>query len=259
VANFVLIHGVMHGGWFWQPVQSSLVAMGHRAVAPDLAGSGDDPTPLDLIDLDMISRRIVDVVLDAAAEGPVVLVGHSFGGAVIGEVAERVPASLLGLVYVAATLVPPGKSMREATGHSDQPLPFTSGERTVMRPEAELARRLFYNTCTPDRAERAARRLRPQATRPLSEPSTVTYERFGLVSRAYVECLQDQAIPVEIQRRMQANLPCNPVHTLDCDHSPPLSYSYELTDVLVSISEEFAGRGVPSVQEDEMEPDELVI
>ena len=259
MANFVLIHGVMHGGWFWQPVQSRLISLGHRAVAPDLAGSGEDPTPLDLIDLDLISRRIVDVVVDAAMDGPVVLVGHSLGGLVIGEAAERAPESLLGLVYVTATLVPPGENLHETLGLSGQPVAFTSGGSNVMRPDPQLARRLFYNTCTPERADRAARRLVPYTARPLLEPSTVTDERFGRVPRAYIECLQDQAIPIETQRRMQAALPCDPVRILDCDHSPAISASDELADILVSISEGFSVHSMASVHEAEPAADDEMV
>src|SRR5919201_217756 len=114
MTNFVMIHGAMHGGWFWQPVQEILVSRGHRVVAPDLAGSGADRTPLDLVNLDMMSRRIVDVVEVHGAGEPVVLVGHSMGGLVIGEVAERAPDRLLGLVYVTAALVPPGNNLFQA-------------------------------------------------------------------------------------------------------------------------------------------------
>lgn len=256
MVNFVLVHGAMHGGWFWEPVQTRLAELGHTALAPDLPGSGDDVTPRQLVDLDMVSRRIADVVLDAAADGPVVLVGHSFGGVVIGEVAERVPESLLGLVYVSGVIAAPGQSMVEALGAGDRPLPLLSEDGTVMRPDFDRAMQNFYAACSPDLAEQAARRLGEQATKPLLEPSTVTAERFGAVARAYVECLQDRAVPLEIQRRMQSVLPCAPVHRLDCDHSPQLSRPQELADVLVTIGAEFATRGATPVTEPEMALDQ---
>ena len=37
---------------------------------------------------------------------------------------------------------------------------------------------------------------------------------------AFIECLQDQAIPLSLQRSMQTAQPCDPVQILDCDHSP---------------------------------------
>ena len=264
MTNFVMIHGAMHGGWFWQPVQEILVSRGHRVVAPDLAGSGTDRTPLDLVSLDLMSRRIVDVVDAHGAGEPVVLVGHSMGGLVIGEVAERAPDRVLGLVYVTAALVPPGNSLFQALGREDQPIPFTNRDASLMRMDQASALQRFYGKATPQyRGDRAARRLVPQAIRPLTEPSTVTNQVFGRIHRAYVECVEDQAVPIETQRRMQAKLPCDPVFSLEADHSPTFSAEYELADALISAAEEFEARGpvfAPDAAAGEPHaPDELVL
>jgi pimeloyl-ACP methyl ester carboxylesterase len=258
MASFVLIHDAMHGGWFWQPVQTQLVSMGHHAVAPDLAGSGADPTPLDLVNLDMISRRIADVVIDVAMDGPVILVGHGFGGLVIGEAAQRVPEHLLGLVYVSGVLATGGSCLRDVLQDGSS-AGYTSPEGLVMWPDRQTAQDRFYNTSPPDRADRASRRLAAQAVRPLLEPATVTSARFGHVPRAYVECGQDRAIPLESQRRMRAVLPCDPVWTLDCDHSPAVSASEELTQILVSAGVRFAARGRVDVPQIQLEADEAVL
>ena len=53
--------------------------------------------------------------------------------------------------------------------------------------------------------------------------------------RHYVECLQDRAIPIEVQRSMHAAIPCR-VHALDASHSPFLSMPERLADVLDAIA-----------------------
>jgi hypothetical protein len=42
------------------------------------------------------------------------------------------------------------------------------------------------------------------------------------VPRAYIECLRDRAIPLELQRLMVAASPCR-VTSIDTDHSPLFS------------------------------------
>src|SRR5262245_17861037 len=100
MSTFVLVHGAWHGAWCWYKVVPQLTQAGHTAIAPDLPGLGRDRTPLAEISLDRWTEAICEIV-DAATE-PVVLVGHSRGGIVISEVAERRPARVATLVYLTA-------------------------------------------------------------------------------------------------------------------------------------------------------------
>jgi pimeloyl-ACP methyl ester carboxylesterase len=165
------------------------------------------------------------------------------GGIAISEAAERVPERIKGLVYVAAMLVPKGRSLQECAGESG------TNESLVLSPDARFMRcdpafasAVFYNRTDPDRAKDAVSRLRLQLLLPATEPLTVSQARFGSVCRAYIECLDDHAIPIALQRRMQAELPCDPVVTLDADHSPFLSMPGSLAAALLNIAERFADR-----------------
>jgi len=77
----VLVHGAWHGAWCWEPAVAALAADGISAVAIDLPGHGNDPGPMGDLHGDAAH---VAAVLDALS-GPVVLVGHAYGGAVITE------------------------------------------------------------------------------------------------------------------------------------------------------------------------------
>ena len=90
--QFVLVHGSFHGAWCWQHFTPYLEQRGHHVVAPNLPGSGEDPSLPENADLDSYATRIAGVI-DGLA-GPVVLVGHSMGGIISSQVAERRPRRL---------------------------------------------------------------------------------------------------------------------------------------------------------------------
>jgi pimeloyl-ACP methyl ester carboxylesterase len=91
-----LVHGAWHGRWCWVKTIAELEGMGHTVVALDLPGLGEDQTPPAEITL----QRYVDAVCDALGkeEEPVLLVGHSMGGIVVSEAAERLPEKIKRLV-----------------------------------------------------------------------------------------------------------------------------------------------------------------
>ena len=60
--------------------------------------------------------------------------------------------------------------------------------------------------------------------------------------RAYIECTDDNALPLKMQRKMQAALPCDPVITMDSDHSPFLSAPADLTAHLIALAATLAAR-----------------
>ena len=82
---------------------------GDRVVSLDLPGHGIDHTSIGQITLESYVDTVCDI-LDAESVR-VVLVGHSRGGIVISQVAERRPEKIRMLVYVAAYLIPNGQAM----------------------------------------------------------------------------------------------------------------------------------------------------
>ena len=95
--DVVLVHGGFVDGSGWQAVYDLLRVDGHRVGVvqnPTLSLQGDVAA----------TRRIIDAV-----EGPVVLVGHSYGGAVI--TAAGTHEKVAGLVYVAAFAPDRGESV----------------------------------------------------------------------------------------------------------------------------------------------------
>ncbi|MBL8675455.1 MAG: alpha/beta fold hydrolase, partial [Rhodospirillales bacterium] len=101
---FVLVHGAWHGAWCWQRLTPLLAARGHWSYAPTLSGCGERTAEIGPhITLDTHIDEIVQL-LYAHDLRDVVLVGHSYAGAVISGVADRVPQLLRRLVYLDAVI-----------------------------------------------------------------------------------------------------------------------------------------------------------
>jgi pimeloyl-ACP methyl ester carboxylesterase len=102
VSTYVLLHGAWHGGWVWRRVVPALRAAGHEVHAPTLTGVSDRAHLLSRAV--GLGTHVQDVV--ALIEGhdleDVVLVGHSYAGQVVTQVADRVPGRIAGRVYLDA-------------------------------------------------------------------------------------------------------------------------------------------------------------
>ncbi len=237
MSHYVLIHGAWHGGWCWHRVLARLERAGHRAIAPDLASLGRDRTAPESVTLALWADRIAALIEERA--DPVILVGHSLGGAVLSEVAERVPERIRMLVYVAAYLLENGRSVRdEAALDPDsqvgRAMMIAPDRRTAtLRPDA--LREACYGECTAEDVALASALLVPQALAPLATPIRVSPARFGRVPRSYIECSLDRVITPVAQRRMQAAMPCARRFSLASDHSPFFSHPAELTELLAGL------------------------
>jgi pimeloyl-ACP methyl ester carboxylesterase len=232
--HFILIAGAWHGSWCWQRVAPLLEARGARVTTPELPGMGDDNGDPREVTLAGWGRFVADIVI--SARDPVILVGHSRAGVVISQAAELVPERLSRLVYLSAYLLPENRTMaaeaRADTASLVAPnmVPSDSGVTCALR--AGVVREAFYGRCTDADAAWAIERLRPEPLKPLVTSPRISTAGFGGVRRAYIECTADRAVTLASQRRMQSALPCDPVFTLDSDHSPFLSSPQALADVL---------------------------
>lgn len=227
-STFILVAGAWHGPWCWHRLIPLLERDDARVIAPDLPPEGAE--------LEDWARLISEVV---ERNPGCVLVGHSRAGALISRAAELAPGSIRRLVYLSAYLLPDGDSVAEEARRDrgsqvvSNMVPVKRGLTCRIR-EAAL-RKIFYAECTDEDFEYARARLSPEPLRVLAAPVRTTHERFGRVPRAYIETLRDRAVTLEAQRRMQSLLPCDPVFTLDTDHSPFLSQPEALARILISI------------------------
>jgi pimeloyl-ACP methyl ester carboxylesterase len=196
---------------------------------------GEDKTALSGITLDLWARFVADLVEQQPE--PVVLVGHSRGGIVISQASEHVPDRIAALVYLTAFLVPDGASlwstMQQVPRDPSRPADLiVSDDRTRSTLVPAALRGTFYNTTSEEWVARAASLVGPEPMQPWLTPLRLTRQGFGRVPRAYIECLHDRAIPLQLQRLMVAATPCG-VTRMDTDHSPFFSAPEALCEQLL--------------------------
>jgi pimeloyl-ACP methyl ester carboxylesterase len=198
----VLVHGAWHGAWCWRRVVPLLQAAGHDVFAPTLTGLADRAHLLDrAINLDTHIEDVIGV-LESEELSDVVLVGHSYAGAVITGVADRAPSRLQSLVYLDAFLPVNGKRMvdyinparREATikageasGYVDPPdatlfglVPGTEDMTWVTR---RMTRHPFGTMAQPLRLERDGGANLRRTYIHCTKPGTGSFDQFADVLR----------------------------------------------------------------------------
>jgi len=233
MTTLILAHGACHGGWCWERVTPLLEAEGVRVLAPDLPEwqpGARDP-------IGFWGDFVADLARAAAPDDRVILCGHSRGGVVISAAAEAAPA-VSGLIYLAASLLPRGQTLTGAwRAHTDAAAEWIAPEPdgTSFRIAPGCYPRLFCPDSDAGTAARAEARLRTEPFAAFTTPMRITPARFGSIPRAYVETSRDIVIPLDFQRSMQAALPCEPVVTLDADHSPFLAMPERLAEVLIEL------------------------
>ncbi|MFF5290703.1 alpha/beta fold hydrolase [Paractinoplanes globisporus] len=270
--NFLFVHGAWHTAAHWNRLGEKLMAAGHRVYAIDLPGSGlnagfptsylrndfellaTEPSPVAGIRLADYRDAVVAKVREMAENGPVTLVGHSFGGLTVTLAAEQVPQLIRRLVYISA-YVP----VRFASGAEYSQLPEARsgisgavliGDPTktgAMRinprdaaPEyVEKGRLAFYHDLPADDYQRFAAYLNPDLPLAVAfDDARGTLGRWGTIPRTFIRLTEDHTIPPALQDRMiaeaDAATPDNTfdVHSLPSSHSPFASMPDRLADAL---------------------------
>jgi pimeloyl-ACP methyl ester carboxylesterase len=234
---FLLIHGAWHGGWCWRRVAPLLEAQGHRALAPDLPGHGDDPTPTVTVTLQSYVERICEIA--RKQHHSVILVGHSMAGIAITQAAENCPEKIDAQVYLCAFLPRNGDSLAALRSQDGESMvnPSTTEPQAdgTIRFKVEYGREAFYGNCADEDVAFAQSRLVLQSPAPFGTPVQTTAERWGRIPRFYIECARDRAITLKLQRDMQKQSPCRQTFSIDTDHAPFFSAPEQLVDILSQI------------------------
>jgi pimeloyl-ACP methyl ester carboxylesterase len=237
-AHFVLVHGAWHASWCWIKLVPLLRAQGHMVTTVDLPGRWYRPHQMTGLNADGNIEAVGQVLRTSPV--PAIVVGHSMGGATISLAAERYPDLIRRLVYLTAFLVPPGGTVGQLAASDKETLLLPGVKRIDAKNGATIdpakAKEIFFHDCSDDDVRTALQLLGTETPVIYPLPIQTTPSRFGRVPRAYVECLQDKAIGLTLQRSMVAALPCERVVSMDTSHSPFFSKPEELARILVELS-----------------------
>ncbi|HEX2784505.1 MAG TPA: alpha/beta hydrolase [Ilumatobacteraceae bacterium] len=235
VTPIVLVHGAWHGAWCWAAVQAELDKRGVPSYAVDLPGHGTSDRPLG--DLHGDAACVADLIDRLATD--VVLVGHSYGGAVITEAATRTQR-VRHLVYLTAFVLDEGESLASipilAALPPQQIIGLGQARRTLedgaiaLDPAAAIP--ALYGCCEPAVQQASAARLSPQPKASFAQ--AVTGASWKRVPSTYVRCTEDQVIPLAHQDAMAQR--CGTVLTLETDHSPAASMPAATADILARVA-----------------------
>jgi len=192
----VLVHGAFAESASWSGVIAGLTARGIPVVAT--------PNPLRSVSSDAENvRRAVEGI-----DGPVLLVGHSYGGAVITEAAVDNPA-VIGLVYVAAFAPDHGENALQLTGQfpgstlGDTVRPYPLGDGTHdLVVDRDLFPNQFAADVPPADAAIQARTQRPIRDFALTEPQPAQTPAWKSLPSWFIFGDADKNIPVEGLRFM---------------------------------------------------------
>ncbi|MCB0397903.1 MAG: alpha/beta fold hydrolase [Flavobacteriales bacterium] len=236
--TFILIHGSWHSAWNWHKVTPLLEKAGHKVFAIDLPGMGRDKTPVQDVTFEKTVQKICNLI--DSIEQPVILVGHSKNGIMISQVAEHRAEKIEKLIYLAAYLIPDGKTQQTYSSQDKEGWlkPYVNIDLATRSHTLDPAiyKEGLYHDCEDDITEMAKVIL---GSEPIESGTTIlnlSEKNFGSVPRYYIECLEDRAVTPFIQRKMYAETPCRKVYQMQTSHSPFFSKPKELTELFQEIA-----------------------
>lgn len=225
----VLVHGAFADASGWDGVITRLQAKGYPVIAP--------ANPLRSVAGDAAYLRSIL----ANIEGPVILVGHSYGGVVITNAATD-NANVKALVYVAAFGPDEGESVGGLTGQF--PGSMLTPDNLIIRPYATsdtdtgldgyinpaVFRTVFCADLPKGQAAAMAATQRPGALATLGEPSGAP--AWTSIPSWYVVARQDNAIPPAAERFMAERMGAQTVE-VDASHVVMISHPGLVADLIV--------------------------
>lgn len=226
----VLVHGAWCGDWIFWKLKSCLEKRGIRCVGTNLPTGGANDTSVSAHDDAAYLRDLIDKI-----DGPVVLAGKSYGGAVIsGAGVDR--SSIAHLVYIAAVMPQAGEPFQRTMRASLTP-EFAQGIKLL--PDGRFAMDVEVGArCAFSQAPENDRDVWRREARPMSmgrDPS-IAFDRvaWGAVPSTYIVCAEDKAINPTAQRAWAARA----THMIEApfDHSPGVSHPDAVADILSRIA-----------------------
>jgi len=221
--DVVLVHGGFVDGSGWQGVYDELTADGFRVAIVQ------NPT-LSLEDDVAVTRRVID-----GLDGPVVLVGHSYGGAVITEAGahEKVAA----LVYITAFAPDKGESVNTlisgfpADGPQPPILPPRDGFLFLDREKFHAS---FAGDLPDGQAAFMADSQVPWGVDALG--GTISEAAWRIKPSWYLVASDDRMIPPPAQRSMAERIGAQTLEVPGSSHSVYVSQPATVADVIKQAS-----------------------
>jgi pimeloyl-ACP methyl ester carboxylesterase len=242
-SKIIMVHGSWHWGACFEKMSNLLAEAGYAVATPDLTSHGYDEHAYDSFSTMGEYVQPIEKMLQNTKE-PVVLVGHSMGGATLTYLGEKYPEKISKLIYLTAFMVPKGKTAQDyimagaknPTGKELFALvtPVNGGRGLELDvKQRDLAKAAFYGDCSDHDVDISVRNcVAITSSVPNVAVSEITSERFGKIPRIYIECTLDKAIPIETQRLMMKDVPGAKVVSIATSHSSFFSKPAEVAKII---------------------------
>jgi pimeloyl-ACP methyl ester carboxylesterase len=214
--TIILVHGFWGGAAHWAKVISRLRALGYAsiyAVENPLTSLADDAER---------TRKMI-----AQQSGPVLLVGHSYGGAVITQAGNQ--PNVVGLVYIAAFAPDDG----ESPGSVSAAHPASGGANLSVDSDGYLwlAQDKFHESFCQDLTKDEALVMAVTQKAPLASTfgDAISNPAWKHKPSWYQISSSDHMIDPENQKAMSAKLGARKIITLDSGHASLASRPDEVT------------------------------
>jgi pimeloyl-ACP methyl ester carboxylesterase len=231
-ANILLVHGAWADGTCWSKVLLLLKAKGYNVTAAQI--------PLtSLADDIAVTQRLL-----SAQEEPTVLVGHSYGGAVITGAANDTP-QVKALVYITAFALDAGESLASLSKQG----PPSAGSAAIEADDKGylwINREKFHSAFAADATDDEAY-VMAAVQRPLSLASFAGEEgtpAWKSIPSWYLMCTNDHMIPPPAQEFMAKRMNAT-VRSVPSSHAPFMSKPNEVAEIIV-IAAESVGKAAAS-------------
>jgi pimeloyl-ACP methyl ester carboxylesterase len=237
--TIVYVHGafISDSAWWWAPVAGILSENGIESRTVDLPSCGPAGPLGNLAD----DTRAVGEMIDSLP-GPVILAGHSYGGAVISGAAVGKP-NVAHLVYISA-VVSDGTSVVDCgfIPADDVPELDIREDGTVGEGAQRFKSRVLESLPNPDMTEEAVRRLTRQSVASFTDAPTGA--AWKDVPSSYIVTQFDADVPISAQRTHAART--GAVHEVPTNHFAHLERPDLVAQVIIDIAgklETTAGAG----------------
>jgi pimeloyl-ACP methyl ester carboxylesterase len=189
----------------------------------NLTAFAASPARLAMVTLNDYANATVQAVRQAAAHGPVILVGHNLGGTTLSRVGNAVPELLDRLVYISAICCSVLRTALECIAAPENGGALQPTMPELVNPATANFTRINFRSKNPAFLATYREAVLAEATESeflaaLSfahqpdesvgvnlEDATGNPETWGRVPRSYVHCTLDRGITLPLQRRMVAD------------------------------------------------------
>ncbi|MFC3356367.1 alpha/beta hydrolase [Sphingobacterium zeae] len=232
--TYVLVHGAWHGGWCWQDVAQKLTDAHYKVYSPTLTGLGERKHLIDpSVDIDTHIQDIVNLI-EMEDLNDVYLVGHSYAGAVIAGVADRIPSRLHKLIFLDAMIIEDGQSAISLQPKAVQEVQLKNIQRKENFVPFDVT---LFGVTVPSMISWVKERLSPQPFGTFAQRLRLKNPYGNGLPLVYIACTDPQ-LPImkEMSEKVQSDHKLNwHYREIATGHDAMLTAPKKLADMLVTL------------------------